>query len=264
MSLEATLFDKLEGKLDSSSPAPLYIQLEQLLTDAIKQGHLAKGDTLPPERTIAEHLNISRVTVRKAIDSLERAGLCNRKRGAGTFVSGFVTGPTSVEQGTLLPQSLSTLHGFTEDMKSRGMNPDSQLIEKVITTPTAEEMFSLNLKQESVLRLTRIRLADDIPMALEICCIPSTIIPRKDLIDESIYAAMNSTKHSPVRAVQRISACILDKEQAAMLEVKENSPALYIRRAAYDDADRPVEYSRSYYRADRFDFVAELISRDAE
>lgn len=260
MSSSDNILQRLKASLDIKIPSPLYIQLDNCLREAIEEGLLNRGDALPAERVIAKKLGVSRVTVRKTIERLERSGFCTRKPGAGTFV----TGSASAEGGTILPQSLSALHGFSEDMISRGFKPGSQLIESKTTTPNAEEMFSLNLKQELVLRLTRVRTADKTPMALEVCCIPVNVLPpglERDFAIDSVYAAMNKTAHAPVRATQRISARTLNQEQASLLDTTEGAPALYIKRAAYDANDQPVEYTCSYYRADRFDFVAQLVSK---
>jgi GntR family transcriptional regulator len=253
---EKALLQTLKEGLSHQNASPLYIQLDQTLRHAIDNGVLAHGESLPPERAIAEGLGISRVTVRKTIQRLEQAGFCEKRRGAGTFVCG----PTSIDGAHTLPQSLCSLYGFSEDMQKRGFKPESLFIDKRKAAPNAEEMFSLNLKGESVIRLTRIRFADEKPMAIEICSIPCSVIESEDLIQDSVYQAMRTAGHKPHRAVQRISACALDKEQAKQLEVEEGAPALFIRRAAYNAQDKPLEYTRTYYRADRFDFVAELIS----
>lgn len=250
------ILNKMKLELDTQAATPLYMQLDQILRNAIEEGFLKRGAALPPERNIAENLGISRVTVRKTIERLEKSGFCSRKRGAGTFVSG----PASIETNEILPQSLSALHGFSEDMRSRGLEPSSLTLDSRITAPTAEEIFSLNLNRERVFRLTRIRLADNKPMAIEISSFPATILPSEEDIGESVYAAMSEAGHEPVRAIQRITACALDTEQAKQLDVKKNDPALFISRVAYNATDRPIEYTKSYYRADCFDFVAELVA----
>ena len=96
-------------------------------------------------------------------------------------------------------------------------------------------------------------------MAIEVSSFPATLLADEELGD-SVYSAMSAAGHAPVRAIQRITACALNAEQAAQLEVKENDPALFISRVAYDTKDRPIEYTKSYYRADCFDFVAELVA----
>jgi GntR family transcriptional regulator, N-acetylglucosamine utilization regulator len=256
MNIGIDILSKLKSELDTQASTPLYMQLDQILRNAIEEGLLMRGAALPPERNIAENLGISRVTVRKTIERLEKAGFCSRKRGAGTFVSG----PASVENDEILPQSLSALHGFSEDMRSRGLEPSSITLDSRLAVPTAEEIFSLNLNRERVLRLTRIRFADGKPMAIEVSSFPATILPSEEDIGESVYAAMGKAGHEPVRAIQRITACALDAEQAKHLDVAEKDPALFISRVAYDIKDRPVEYTKSHYRADCFDFVAELVT----
>lgn len=253
---EVALLQMLKDGLNKKNSSPLYIQLDQTLRHAIDNRLLTHGKSLPSERTIAEALGVSRVTVRKTIQRLEEAGFCEKRRGAGTFV----LGQTSIDNSHTIPQSICSLYGFSEDMQRRGFKPESKFIDKKVSIPTAEEMFALNLTGESVVRLTRIRLADGKPMAIEVCSIPCSVIANEALIQDSVYQAMREAGHKPHRAVQRISACALDDDQSTLLEVEVNSPALFIRRAAYDANDKPLEYTRTYYRADRFDFLAEVIS----
>src|SRR5690606_12605948 len=104
-----------------SSEGPLYMQLPQSLPAPIHAGQLADGDALPPERDIAEYANISRVTVRKAVDDLVKAGLLVRRQGSGTFV---------VRPSERVQQSLSMLTSFTEDMARRGITTQSRWLER--------------------------------------------------------------------------------------------------------------------------------------
>ena len=252
----AALFKRLKEGLSKKSTSPLYIQLDQTLRHVIEHKMLAHGKSLPSERTIAEALGISRVTVRKTIERLEQFGYCEKRRGAGTFV----LGQKSFEHSHKTPLSICSLYGFSEDMQRRGFKPKSIFIDKKTSMPNAEEVFALHLTNESVVRLTRVRLADNAPIAIEVCCIPCSIISNETLIEDSVYQAMQQAGHKPYRATQRISACSLNNEQANLLEVEPNAPALFIRRVAYDTDNNPLEYTKTYYRADRFDFVAEVIS----
>ncbi len=111
----------LPKNLQGSAPpsgGPLYMQLRQSLETAIRAGQLVDGEALPPERDIAEYANISRVTVRKAVDDLVKAGLLVRRHGSGTFV---------VRPSERVQQSLSMLTSFTEDMARRGITTGIQM-----------------------------------------------------------------------------------------------------------------------------------------
>src|ERR1700743_223246 len=116
----------LNGTLNESSPGPLYQQLERKLRDAIRQKKLAPGDALPAQRDLAEQFEVSRITVRKALDALVGEGLLNRRQGTGTFVAARVE------------KSFSKLSSFTEDMKSRGRVATSKWLSKTRGEVTPE------------------------------------------------------------------------------------------------------------------------------
>src|SRR3546814_14060683 len=99
------------GRLEAESAAPLYLQLQRVLRDAIERRVLGPDEALPPERDLAEAYKVSRATVRKALDGLVDARLLTRRQGAGTFVAARVE------------KNFATISSFTEDMLSRGRAP---------------------------------------------------------------------------------------------------------------------------------------------
>jgi len=157
------------GKLDEASQLPLYQQLQRALRHAIETRVLGPDDALPPERDLAADFNVSRITVRKAIDGLVNEGLLVRRQGSGTFVR------------TRVEKNFSKLTSFSEDMRARGRNPRSVWLRRAAGTVTPEEALTLRASPGTpVFRFHRIRFADDAPMALEYascsgcerCCLP--------------------------------------------------------------------------------------------
>jgi GntR family transcriptional regulator len=134
------------GRLEKNDPAPLYLQLQKVLREAIRARVFVADDAIPPERDLAEAFDVSRITVRKAIDGLVNEGLLTRRRGAGTFVAARVE------------KSFSKLSSFSEDMISRGRKPHSVWVSKSEGAVTPEEALSLGLSPGSlVYRFHRIR-----------------------------------------------------------------------------------------------------------
>lgn len=237
-------------ELQSASVGPLYLKLKTVIENAIAIGRLRHGDALPPERDIADAAAISRVTVRKAIDTLVADGLLVRRRGSGTFV---------VKPIQRLQQPLSRLTSFTDDMQRRGMRAGSQWISRGLVFPTPEETMALGLASEArVARLVRIRTANDLPIALERTSLPDDVLPDPDAVDDSLYLALARRGVRPVRANQRISAVLLRDEETELLGVPPGSPALSVQRIAYFDTGRVMEMSTALYRNDAYDLVAEL------
>lgn len=233
------------GKLDNESGAPLYMQLQRVLRSAIERQVLPPDEALPPERDLAEAYNISRVTVRKALDGLVQARLLVRKHGAGTFVAARVE------------KNFATISSFSEDMLSRGRQPHSEWIGRSEGTVMPEEALALGLSPGSpVYRLSRIRFADGESMALEHATVPKDSLESLESVGESLYDALGPAR--PVRVLQRLRAVLFTKEQADLLGIEPGSAGLEIERRGFAADGRTVEFTKSYYRGDAYDFVAEL------
>jgi GntR family transcriptional regulator len=232
------------------SAGPRYVQLRRRLEAGIRDGILAPNTSLPPERELAQMTDLSRVTVRKAIQELAEKGLIEQRQGSGSFVR---------EVETRVEQSLSHLTSFTEDMKRRGLDTTSTWLERGIFMPSPEEMLALGLRSgESVARISRIREAGGRPMALERAALPLDVLPNPLDVTTSLYAILDARGLRPVRAVQKISAINLPAKDAELLGVAEGTAGLSIERSSYLASGRMIEYTRSLYRGDAYDFVAEL------
>ncbi|MEZ5912704.1 MAG: GntR family transcriptional regulator [Paracoccaceae bacterium] len=229
---------------------PLYLQLRRRIESGIEAGTLAENAPLPSEREIAAITGMSRVTVRKAVETLADDGLIIQKQGSGSFVA---------PQRRRVEQSLSRLTSFTEDMARRGMATQSHWLERGLYMPSPHEVVALGLAAgDSVARVVRLRTANDQPMAVERASLPVDILPNPTEVTGSLYEHLGRSGNRPVRAVQRISATNLAEAEAALLEVPVGAAGLSIERISYLPSGRVVEMTRSTYRGDTYDFVAEL------
>jgi GntR family transcriptional regulator len=229
---------------------PLYLQLNRRIAAAIDAGALTPGEGLPPEREMASLTGLSRVTVRKAVQSLVRSGHLVQRRGSGTFVA------PRVER---LEQALSLLTSFSEDMARRGKAVRSVWLAREVQAPSPEEMMALGLSsQDRVARVDRVRLADGVPLAIERASLSTATLPDPTTVESSLYAVLAQRGMRPVRAVQRISAANLGSRDAELLEVPVGAAGLRIERVSYLASGRVVEFTRSLYRGDAYDFAAEL------
>jgi GntR family transcriptional regulator len=237
-------------KLPEGSSAPLYLQLKKSIEDAVRRGVIGPGDALPSERDIAATAEVSRVTVRKAVQDLVKDGLLIQRHGSGTFVA------KPVER---VEQTLSRLTSFTEDMARRGLTVRSEWLDRGLYTPSPEEMMVLGLSaSELVARVSRLRIANDTPLAIERASLSASVLPDPAGVGASLYATLEKTGHRPVRAVQRISAANLGEADAKILGVPAGAASLNIARISYLGSGKVIEYTRSIYRGDAYDFVAEL------
>lgn len=248
MSLARRVFAPHRFEVNES--APLYLRLKSLVQDAIFKGDLKPGDSVPSERDIAELLDISRVTVRKAFAELVNEGVLLQRRGSGTFVR---------ERSGRIEQSLSRLTSFTEDMKLRSLKTEAEWLDRSSGLPTPEEALKLSISpSEHVCRFHRLRRADGDPLAIECAVVPHRFLDDPLAVTHSLYDALEAKGFRPVRALQRLHATALTSQEAQWLDQPDGSPALFIERVSFLPDGRIVEYTRSHYRGDSYDFVAEL------
>jgi GntR family transcriptional regulator len=237
-------------RFGSEGSAPLYLRVKKLVQEAVEQGELKVGDAIPSERDAAGMLDISRVTVRKAFTELVRDGVLLQRRGSGTFVRG---------PSQRIEQPLSRLTSFSEDMKLRGLKTEADWLDRSSGLPTPEEALKLSISpSEQVCRFHRLRRADGAPLAIELAAIPHRFLDDPSAVGASLYDALEVRGFRPVRALQRLHATALSPADARLLDVPVGSAALFIERISYLPDGRTVEYTRSFYRGDTYDFVAEL------
>jgi GntR family transcriptional regulator len=235
---------------EPASRATLYRSIAQTLKHEIDSGRFVDAQVLPGERELSLLLGVSRTTLRRAITQLVDDGLLFHRQGAGTFIHRALP---------RVDQPFSRLTGFTEDMRLRGFAASSRELESGVFLPSPEEAMMLGVSpSESVVRLSRLRLANDVPMAIEHTVVPLRFLPEPETLGPSLYDALEARNLGPTRGLQRLRAMLLTDADAALLGVPPRSPTLYIQRIAYLADGRCVEFTRSYYRADTYDFVSEL------
>ena len=227
-----------------------YIQLQRQIEKAIADGKLPPGIPLPPEREIAKITGLSRVTVRKAIAPLVKSGLVEQKQGSGSLIA---------EPVQRVEQSLSRLTSFTEDMQFRGIKTTSRWLNRAISAPSPEEIMNLAIStSETVSRIDRLRFANDIPMAIERATLPNYILKDPLNVENSLYETLEKIGKKPVRAIQHLKATNIKKEDAILLKCDEGTACLNVTRLSFLGSGEVVEFTKSVYRGDAYDFVAEL------
>jgi GntR family transcriptional regulator len=216
---------------------------EQLLAQITT---MRPNDVLPKERELAETFQVSRNTVRQALQSLVDDGLIYSVRGQGTFVS-----DGRISKGLALTS-------FTEDMRARNLEPATRLI-TATQLPVPDDIAPILEVQpgEPVYYLERLRLADGFPMCFERVHLPTSLFPK--LLDQSLERSLYQLLATRYRAVvttaeQHITATSLQKRQADLLGVPAKSAAMLVSRRGIDTRGRIVEYCQSLYRADRYGF----------
>lgn len=238
--------------LERSGPIPLYFQVSQRLEKSILNGDLPPGSRLENEVALGERLGLSRPTIRRAIQELVDKGLLVRRRGIGTqVVHGQVT--RNVE--------LTSLY---DDLTLSLKKPSTYLLafESVPATAKAAEQLGVALESPA-LHLRRVRLADDVPMAVMENWLPAEFadIEPDALVNHGLYQVLRSRGVTMRVAKQRIGARTSTNEESELLGIEKNSALLTMDRTAYDSSGRAVEFGHHCYRPDLYSFEVTLVEK---
>ena len=204
----------------------------------------APGDPMPSERSLCEHLGVSRPTVRAAIDDLARDGLLVRQHGRGTFTSPH---KISQEVPSAAGQPVPPAEGdwLSEVLEFRTESAGARLSQRLHISPG-----------DDVLHVLRRRVVDGEPMAIEEIRLPAALVPgiaADDFVAGSLYRRLRERYGvDPTDAVQTTEPTVTDAIEARLLGVPLYSPALLFERTTRDAGGRVIEFTRSVYRGDRY------------
>lgn len=233
-----------------TSSLPIYLQIHDKIKEDIEKGLWAIGDRLPSERELAVQFNVSRMTLRQAIQTLADEGILERKIGSGTYVA-----------RQKVQEKMIGTTSFTEIMVSQNRKPSSKTVSYFITHPSSSELEKLQLSEdESILRMERIRYADNVPICFEVASIPYSLIDKysKSEISQSLYKTLEEKGGYKIgQANQTISAMLASEQISEYLEIKRGEAILRLRQISYLEDGKPFEYVRTQYAGNRFEFYLE-------
>lgn len=237
-------------ELDRSDTRPLYDQLKELLRTQIQDGHWAPGDRIPSEAELGDIYNVSRTTMRQAMADLTREGWFTRVRGKGTFVN---QPKVEADMSSLFNLNLGAL-GPEIGVKHKTLGID------LCDAGTEGVERSLQLgAADKVIRIRRLRMLDDSPIALEQFHIPYDLAPgllHEDISDLYLYPVlMNKYGVDITHATTWLEPTILDDSEARWLMASKDMPALLIRRLIFAADERPVVSTKGLIRGDRCKYV---------
>jgi GntR family transcriptional regulator len=249
--------DKLERiasmpKIDKQSHVPYYIQLADMLRQFIR-GAAKNGEMfiVPSENELASTYQISRATVRQALALIQREGLIYKTKGKGAFVAKH-----------RVKYDLNTLIPTTDDMVRRGWKPGVKIISSKELKPPRSIADALEIVDDAaVYELCRLRLGDNEPISLQWSYLPVPLCPgllEHDLTTslthllEERYGIRLWTAHEILRARLPTNA------EAKLLRITTKSPVIYMERITSSPTGIPVEFLKSVWRSDRYDFVFSL------
>ena len=234
------------------STSPYYRQLYEILRKDIVEGQRPPGQLLPSESELIDRFQVSRVTVRQAMDLLVQDGLVYRRRGRGTFVAS-----PKIEQG------LTQIISFSEDMRRRGFHAETAVLSAYLMPASKEIAKNLGIPSgEAIAFLQRLRLADGEPLSIESSYLVHRQCPGVLEGDYALFPLREALEQHYnlrlVRATQVIRAIAATKDLAQKLSIQPGAPLFFIERISYSQHDRPVEFLQLYHRGDRYTLYNEL------
>ncbi|MGO1385649.1 MAG: GntR family transcriptional regulator [Arachnia sp.] len=236
--------------VDRESATPLYEQIARPIEAAILSGELPTGAMIEDEVSMALRLDVARPTARRALQELVNKGLLSRRRGVGTRVT-----PTHVHR----PMKLSSLN---EDLAEAGFAPSTKVLSYTAREATDDEAKNLGLAAgEGVLTVSRLRYADEHPLAILTNIIPLDIAPSwQELGSHGLYRCLGDRGVLIASAQQEIGARKANAEEAETLGEEVGAPLLTMHRVGRDAEGRSVEIGNHVYRPGLYSFKFSLFS----
>jgi len=240
--------------IDPSNVIPKYYQLASILRQQIENGDFKPYDAILSERQLEQRYNLSRPTIRQAIDLLSRQGYIYRVHGKGTFVS-----PPKLQKG------MQELTSFSEDMRNRGLKPGQRILDFGYVKPDSQTRQQLEISdnEKKVLRIKRLRYGDEEPMGLQdsfLALDSAHTITREEVEEKgSIYVILQEKFGIyPTEADETLEVTLATSEEAELLRITEGSPLLLSERTLWSQDRKAIEFVRILYRGDRYKYFVRL------
>jgi GntR family transcriptional regulator len=239
--------------VDKSLPLPLYSQLREILAALIQLGELKEGDPIPTEQELGRKFQVSRITVRRAIDELAREGYLITRQGKGTFVA-----------RPKIQRPMTRLKSFSAATADAGHRPSSRLLSLRHEKANSHVAGLLQVdKGQWIWLLERLRLVDNEPLGLSevYLNLPADVVitPFELEPEGSLWSILDRKGVKLTHSDETIQAVLASDKQAELLQVEAASPLLLIEGVVYDDHDTAVEYHRNLNRGDRYKYSVQLI-----
>lgn len=224
---------------------PRHLQISQWLRQQIEIGIFKKEEKLPSENDLAKKFDVSRVTVRRALQTLENDSIIYRCQGLGSFVS-----------DERVSQNLIKLTDFNEDMSNAGLLPSSEVKQfKAVDAPDwLAEILHIETGTK-VLQVDRLRKGDGEPIAFDSTWLPifyGQLLDEKKLKNSTIYNLLEKDYNiSVIKGCYRMSAEVADDDLAEVLNIESGSPLFLIDRLTFTIGEKPLYYQKRYYRNDK-------------
>jgi GntR family transcriptional regulator len=238
--------------IDKNLPIPYHYQLRELLREEIASGRWEVGGRLPSERELCDAFNLSRTTIREAIDALVNEGLLRREKGRGTFIA----------EPKITEKWLEAADSFTESMIQQGYQIETRVLNLRTEPAHYDVSHELRLRTgESVIVLDRLRLILQEPILVVTSYLPERLCPtlvQEEFANQSLYQVLRDKYGIHIASARRVMEAVAANElEASLLHVRQGAPLMLIESTAFLADGTPVEYFKARHRGDRTRFEVE-------
>ena len=233
-------------KIDKNGSTPLHVGVRIALAEAIQRGDFQPGEKLPSERELQGQLGISRATVRQALNDLAGSGLIYTRSGKGTYVAQL-----------RIARSLISRVSFSDNMRRLGYVPSTRLLEMGVEPAYGIIADDLQIPPGAqVIRIKRLRLADDIPLGIQKSHLPYDLcfeLLNKDFNRASIFDSLVELGLSPHSASQMVKASLPTKDEQRILAITATDPVMRVQWSTFLESGKPIEAAYQTYRGDEYE-----------
>lgn len=239
--------------MEERSGTVLYSLVKQKIYHLIQEEQFKAGDQLPTELELCDMFQVSRTTIRLALQQLVLEGRVEKVQGRGTFVA-----------QPKIKQSLSTsVKSFREQMLDQGLQPHCT-VEELIVMPASQHLADVLQVQlaDPINKIVRIRYAEQQPLQFETSYIPWSIAPGITMNEcvGSLYQLLREKYNVTISKTEELVEPILTDEAISKhLQVPEGAPAFFVETMTYNERNQPIEFSYATFRGDRSKFLVERI-----
>jgi len=229
--------------------APKYFMIAREIIGGIKDGRLKPGMKVPSENEIISRYKVSNTTARKCLQSIEDQGYIKKIKGKGAFV----------REGSIVRPATRIL-SFTRNMLEAGLKPSTKVLDVRVLAEnySAEIGGRLYTLRAPVCKIHRLRLADDIPMMLEVRHISLSLCPgiEKEDFTQSLYDIYEKRyRHRLSNVYQELGATMIDSGIQDFFDLSEPIPALLVNGVSFCGREVILEMEKSIYRGDKYRFL---------
>lgn len=228
--------------MDADEKIPIYVQIRDDLREQIADGRFPPGTAIPSEAELSDEYGVSRLTIRSALEGLEREGVLLSVQGKGVFVV-----------GRKIERDLDELSGFTRTMRQRNVEPKNSVLSRI--TRPAGELFSRIFKidpEDNLHQIKRVSEADGVPVALETIYVPVRVLPNLpglNVVDFSMYDLYDFYGIEVTHAKQTLEIMTLEKHEAQLLGIDTDQAVFRFESTTFSD-DVTIEHAITYVRND--------------